>query len=267
MRDLFENKRKRDLLFHYTKACNAISILATKTLLFSRFNRLNDINESQRIIFCKSQEDNLLEKCDNALLSYEQISLTCDWSPNCDFTLRGFDLMTMWGHYADFGNGVCIVFNKKLIEEKCELDPECYHDYVEYQKDYDNAIIFDTNNPEEEIKEKIKDLFFCKSEQWAHEQEYRIVRKRRNASIVSLDVSNCIEAIIFSVLGADVNQQPYQTKDYWALNKVRGDIPLIGYYHRDLDGGRSLYQVSDRKTIWSNKQIVDLTDGSYVLDI
>lgn len=180
MTELFKDSKKSDLLFHYTKASNAISILATKALLFNSFNRLNDINESQRSYFCRSLEEDVFEKCDKALARYEQISLTCDWSPNYDFTLRGFDLMTMWGHYADSGNGGGIVLNKKMIEEKCGLDSECYHDYVEYQKEYDNAIIFNTNNPEDEIKEKVKDLFFCKSEQWAYEQEYRIVRNRSN---------------------------------------------------------------------------------------
>lgn len=113
--NVISNLPDGNLLFHYTSLENAISILSTKILLFSSFDKQNDVNESSRPIFCRSLKDEVIDAFEHELKSYAQISLTCESTPqNCNLR-RGFDIAPMWGHYAEGGNGVCIVLNKKFL--------------------------------------------------------------------------------------------------------------------------------------------------------
>ena len=91
------------MVYHYTSIESAKKILETKSLRFGRLNGMNDINESYRAIWYPHEAEDV-DKYENAVYSYRQISLTLD-KP----TKRGFDIPPMWGHYAQKGAGVCIV--------------------------------------------------------------------------------------------------------------------------------------------------------------
>lgn len=251
-----------NLLFHYTSLRNAISILSTKMLIFSSTSNVNDINESSRSVFCHCLEDEVVDNFAKELKSYKQISLTCEVYPERGILRRGFDIAPMWGHYAEGGNGVCIVLNKNNLLQAAANMPSCHFGYVSYSPEYDCSIDFESEIPIEEMEQRIRDIFFCKSDQWQHEQEFRIVA-RQTASVDYLDLTNCIEAIIFAKLGASIGECVSNTKGCRMLKKVCGEIPLFGYDHCSINRARTIYRETNGQIIWSSTEIVDLESGGW----
>lgn len=180
---VFDDLRKGELLFHYTKLNNAISILSTQSLLFGQITTLNDMNESWRQIQCTHWEDNTIDLCDKELSSYVQISLTCDDNPEEKEARRGFDIATMWGHYADGGNGVCLALNKHRLFDAISKISGCHTDYVHYKNEYDGAVLFKTRNPEEEIKQRITEVFFANPSNGDMNKSIELLRNRRELLI------------------------------------------------------------------------------------
>lgn len=262
---VFDDSRKGELLFHYTSLNSAIAILGTQSLLFGQISKLNDMNESWRPIYCNRLEDDTIDICDKELSSYVQISLTCEDNPEEIDSRRGFDIATMWGHYSEGGNGVCIALNKARLFDAVSKLPGCYREYVHYKKEYDSSVLIETSNPEEEIRQRITEIFFCKSDQWRHEQEYRIVKKK-SGTVDCIDITGCVEGIIYARLGASRSETVYSTKGHWALEKVRNDIPLFGYIPNNLDGNRVLVRDDNGKEVWSTGDIIDLESGEWEID-
>ena len=96
-------------VFHFTKFESALRIIASKSLKFGRFENMNDIAEAKRDVYGMISADII-----NAELSkYQSISLTLD-----DPSHRGFKIDPLWGHYAQGGNGVCLVFDKDKLLQK-----------------------------------------------------------------------------------------------------------------------------------------------------
>ena len=258
---IFDDERIGTLLFHYTTISKAISILGTKALIFNDPRNQNDMNESCWTFICCYPDDKVVEVCEKAIYSYGQISLTCEDSPYCLNSRRGFDIATMWGHYAEGGNGACIVFNReKLLQEVSRID--AHSDWIDYKRDYDSALIFCTADPESEIKDHLQDIFFCKSDQWQHEQEFRIIKK--NVRFIEyLSIASCIEGVIYAKLGATYGESVNDTRGYWSLKRVSSDIPLYGYDHRSPEGNRIIYQDLDGKMIWSSSGINELESNDW----
>ena len=145
IRNQFNNTEK---LYHYTTFENAIKILQSHSMLFGRLKDMNDINELYRPLafdfhpshFGDFSEETYIKMVQD-LYKYQQISLTLDGKRN------GFDIPAMWGHYANKGKGVCLVFNKnKLISLiKVDEDRHIVHDKVKYTKDYSPVIVYRTD--------------------------------------------------------------------------------------------------------------------------
>ncbi len=197
---------KTERLYHFTKYENAYSILQSRTLNFSKLNRMNDINESCRQIFTNNGIEP--KEVENEISKYKQISLTHDGK------FPGFAIPSMWGHYAEKGNGICIVFDKtKLLKN---VPDECYKNNISYNPDYCSDIVVN-KNVEAYFNKHIHDLFFIKTVDWEHEQEYRIITKEED----SIDVDSCVLAIIMcmtdgveygdSIWGAD-SVKKFQTE-------------------------------------------------------
>lgn len=95
-------------LYHYTTFESAVKIITSKTMLFSKIERLNDINESSgyRILYSNASEEDK-NRYDLRLRNFKQISLTTDIENR-----KGFNIPAMWGHYASRGSGVCLVFDR-----------------------------------------------------------------------------------------------------------------------------------------------------------
>lgn len=90
-------------VFHFTKFESALRIITTKSLKFGRFENMNDIAEAKRDVYGMVSPDIILQE----LAKYQSISLTLD-NPS----RRGFKIDPLWGHYAQGGNGICLVFDK-----------------------------------------------------------------------------------------------------------------------------------------------------------
>lgn len=224
---------------------------------------MNDLDESTRSFYFKHIEDGIIDRCEQELQSYKQISLTSDGCPKDEKARRGFDIQTMWGLYADKGKGICLVFNKeRLLAVFNKLPGIKKSGYVNYSNDYDSAIEFMSDSPEEEIGQRLDEIFFCKSNLWQNEQEYRLIIKH-TGSACSLDISECIEGIIFATLGAKIDENPNNTKSYYLLERVCSGIRIFGYNHRSLNGNRTLYRVYDGKEVWSTGEIIDILSGEW----
>ena len=106
-------------LYHYTSFESAVKIIESGVMKFSPLQRMNDINEKYRQIYLSSQiitNNNFTQvynDCVNILSKFKQISFTCDEQKRL-----GFDISAMWGHYAQRGDGVCLLFDKNLIIEE-----------------------------------------------------------------------------------------------------------------------------------------------------
>lgn len=138
-----------DRLYHYTTFNNAIKILQSHTLLFGRLKDMNDINELYWPLAFSYQRrhenrnnDDLFEKMKEDYYKYQQISLTMDGNR------MGFDIPAMWGHYAQKGNGVCLVFDKNKLLSYLEEEKHRRHivfNKVTYTKEYPSTIIYKTD--------------------------------------------------------------------------------------------------------------------------
>ena len=101
-------------LYHFTSFDSACKIIESKRLKFGKLSQMNDLVESnkmvfQRVVFGNLEEDNLNGMyAEKEMHKYQQISFAQDRYVD-DRIYEGFNLHPMWGLYADKGNGVCLV--------------------------------------------------------------------------------------------------------------------------------------------------------------
>lgn len=180
--EIFCNKEK---LYHYTSLNSGLLILLSRTLRMSRPSKMNDINESYRPTYASGCEN---EEVENEMKKYFQNSFTLD-----DWRVPGFAIPAMWGHYADKGRGMCLVFDKRKLLSRMKSSGYC-QGKVCYRRNYDSSIKV-KKDPQQFIKNNINKVFFTKSKDWAYEREYRVVcRSEKHA--VEQDISGCIIAVI-----------------------------------------------------------------------
>lgn len=160
---------KIEKVFHYTKYENALEILNSKCLKFGKLCVMNDINESYRPIFYTLNVADGYQRALDELSKYRQVSLTRDKKSR-----RGFDIPAMWAHYAEKGNGVCLVLDKKrLLPASCMWTSG----NVKYISGYDGSILVTGDDVQDFFEKNERVLFFSKTSDWAYEQEFRILSK------------------------------------------------------------------------------------------
>ena len=186
-----------------------------------------------------------------AIQDFRQISLTVDASR------PGFAIPAMWGHYAQKGDGVCLVFDKKEMEKK--LPTNVYKGVVKYEDGYDGSIIIpleDMDSCSDYLVEHNDTLFFTKTSDWSYEQEYRIIKEDDGNDY--LDISGALMAVIICDLP---NIQPEQdcvvsAKDA-VLHQLAGDIPICRY---------ALF-VDEYNLTWEDSEIWNSRDlGNFVTE-
>ncbi len=223
-------------LFHYTSFSSALKIIVSGKLLFGEFKNMNDISESHRDVM-----DPTLER---PLHEYKSISLTYD----CD--KRGFAIDSLWGHYAEKGNGVCLVFKKDLlIAELDKYDRFHKHDNVDYIKNFTNAIFHPNilGNPYLTIEENYKDIFFTKSLDWQVEQEYRLLLKGKECSKESLSYANSLIGVIICFPLLSELDDVRKSCEYQIIRKLT-DLPIMRY-HTAL-GNKNLFELETGNKLW-----------------
>lgn len=160
-------------LFHYTKFESALKIIATESLIFGNSKDMNDIAEVKRDVY------GMIPTCiiEKELDKYKTISLTLD-----DASCRGFSIDPLWGHYAQGGNGVCLVFDRGKLEKKLkkQFGSKATIAPIKYLSNYSNAIFTEGVTPldvKKHIENSIEDIFFTKAIDWRYENELRILIK------------------------------------------------------------------------------------------
>ena len=225
---------KKEHLYHYTSFEAAVKIVVSKELLFSKMDAVNDINEqSGPEIIGVEDEFGLIKK---ALKGYTQISLTMDYQHGRD----GYNIPAMWGHYAQKGKGICLVFQKgKFIKAVKRRNTTLYSKEVDY---------YDTLNPQDFLYEQRygtlasfindkKDTFlFHKSKDWEYEQEFRVVSIKKNPKPL-----NVRESLVGIILYARTKDEFLNSIEYKVLSKIDN---RLGFYRYStlLDKG-TLYNI------------------------
>lgn len=216
---------KGDKLFHYTKFESALKIINSKTLLFHELKNMNDIHESYRRIMFDLDVD--YEEVEKALSEYRQLCLVQDKNPR-----RGFDIPAMWAHYAEKGDGVCLVFDKEKLLSNLPSNVVC--GCVKYVHEYDSDIVVEEKwkgNLSLFFRDKKDDLFFKKSSDWSYEQEFRLIG--RNQKDFSFDDS-LMAIIMCNVKGYDKGDCVFNTVNKHILDKVKSkEVALLSYGHWD----------------------------------
>ena len=222
-------------LYHYTNFEAAVKILASKEFIFSKTEKLNDINESCGVTWL-CQDEEAKKMGEKILKDYKQISLSID-KDNC----RGFDIPAMWGHYAGGGHGVCLVFDKERMDRVVNKYKSLYAKEVDYSKVEPNDIFYN-----ESICGSIKKflwsnkdvLFFHKTEDWEYEQEYRIIGFGPRPSF--LDVRHSLIAV---VLFARKQENFLNSVEYKALSKIGDGLEFYRYSPSSTTDSWRLYSV------------------------
>jgi hypothetical protein len=131
----------------------------------------------------------------NTLNNYKPICFSIDGKRR-----KGWQIPTMWAHYADKHNGICI----ELEADKLKLSDVYRHSKIKYVKgiqsieplkyvkagDKDINVIIDRY-----ITKSKNILFFTKEVEWKVEQEYRIISN----SLDFLNISNAITGIYMGI--------------------------------------------------------------------
>lgn len=177
-----EQFEKTEKLYHFTSFDTALKIIESNSLRYGRLNNMNDIHENDKIVFVDANNhptdkfpSDVLDELYDEIYKYRQISLTAD---DNEGDKDGFDLHQMWGLYADKGEGVCLIFDKKELEKG--FGSATLHDRVSYDKTVDSYYISLSNTADKvsvEIREHANEIFFHKRREWEHEQEYRLLRR------------------------------------------------------------------------------------------
>lgn len=226
-----ERFRSIEKLYHYTSIKNAELILLTGKMIMGKLSDMNDINESCRLVYSDLLNKFSVEDLVKEISEYRQLSLTLD-AP-----LPGYSIPAMWAHYADKGFGACIVLDKQKLIEK--LSKEFLFGEVKYKKNYDPDIFAGKCNYKTVkalIAKKRKSIFFCKSFDWRYEQEFRIVHKQKAYDFSTIEVSDCIMALIvnrFHDIDPNTESQA-NSRVYRYLRKILPDVPLLslgGYFN------------------------------------
>ena len=146
------------------------------------------------------------------------------------------------GLYADKGEGVCLVFDKKELEKG--FDPAVLHDRVSYDKAVDSYYISLSNTTDKvsvEIREHANEIFFHKRREWEHEQEYRLLRRCSLATREEyLFLGHALKFVILSSRLRNLDEELYFNKEKNIKDKIEktekarntgkvGKIPVLVY--------------------------------------
>lgn len=236
-----ERFEKMSRLYHFTSAKAAFSIIESGKLRFGKSFRLNDLIESNRIVFdhllnggdiCHDEKDAFAE---DEMRRYQVISFSQD-ADYKDHIFLGFDLHTMWGLYADKGYGVCLVFDKDMLEltDSDWANDVRYYDIIPQDFEFANK---SRKGLENEIWRRREEIFFNKRKEWEYEQEYRVIRRARNEfDMEYLDISRALSFVIickdYSVEGME---SMFDSDLYHDLHYSFRSLPILTYEY-GIDG-------------------------------
>ncbi len=212
-------------LYHYTSFESAIKIIETKTLRFSKLEAMNDINEAYRSIFYGEGLPITKIDVENALKEYQQLSLTMD-----DESTPGYSISAMWGHYANKGCGVCLVFDFNEIKRLVNTDKSSWCRKINYSKSFDGSIAVIDNDIHKFLNDKYQEIFFIKTPDWAYEQEWRVVKRVCGTDNHTLNIDNSLIGIIlYASESTKSDDSIFSSPEAKGLKKLAPNIPIFGF--------------------------------------
>lgn len=209
-------------VFHFTKFESALRIIASKSLKFGRFENMNDIAEAKRDVYGMIPAEII-----NAELSkYQSISLTLDKPSH-----RGFKIDPLWGHYAQGGNGACLVFDKDKLSQRVveQFGKKATIAKIRYSSKHSNAVFAKGDSQGtvyKYIRKNLKRIFFTKSPDWKYEQELRILIKEDGKNEQYLYWEDALIAVILC-LPKVYNYK--ESPEFKILKSMLADTPILNY--------------------------------------
>jgi hypothetical protein len=224
-----------NMLFHYTRFESALKIISTNQLLFGDFSKMNDISESSREVFNDLAEEELKK--------YKSLSFTFDTKGK-----RAFEIDSLWGYYAEKGNGACLAFDRnKLFKEFNRFNDFHRRGKIQYLRNFTNALFLSAKTRGEVVKEietKYKDIFFTKSLDWTKENEYRLLTKNETLTPPFLNIEKALVAVILCL---PLQNEVEDSYEYNLLKKITG-VPIL-HYHTSL-GNKTLTDIASKEPLW-----------------
>ena len=222
-----EDKEKRiekflvtEKVYHYTSFISALRIITSKQLRFGKLSQMNDCTEVYRRKCYTGGID--LKSIEKEYSKYKQLSFTKDKS-----LYAGYAISAMWGHYAEKGYGVCLVFDKKELRKL--LKKNMTRRDVSYKKIKDENIYVEDRNVQAFFEKHKKEIFFRKTKDWSYEQEWRIL-VRSEQQETYLPIGNSLIAIIMNFApDVDCGDCVFNSNNAKIFKKVVPDIPILSY--------------------------------------
>ncbi|QIO09799.1 DUF2971 domain-containing protein [Acinetobacter lanii] len=222
-------------LYHYTKASTAINfILKNQNLQLGSMLNTNDpkecknwtfeLNTFRNSDFDKYDSDVISSKVDKSIKSSTyMICFTKDQPLSGDhmedITRRGYGHSRMWAQYAENHSGVCLIFDKKLLEKffietfsSCThfMQSMTYKDRFISERDLAYLINIDQleklglENYTSLHAQRFKDrLFFEKLEDWKNENEYRFILQGYAEKNLLFPFKYALKGIVFGASCSD----------------------------------------------------------------
>lgn len=237
-------QNRNSYVYHYTSSATALDhILCNNTLLLNSYRKVNDPKERKHwdvSPFVRSelnleheQYDAISEEISTILkgnaklvcFSRDKPEAVNTWQPEALLN-RGFAKPSMWHHYANAHDGVCLMFNREKLEAtlKGQLTTgHLFHGAVTYTNrgilptipgDTFIVDLLQVNNPsgylaaiQAHFDRWHKELFLQKLSDWANEDEYRWIFLDRHAEPRLVEFEDALEAI---VVGEGVDESQYE---------------------------------------------------------
>lgn len=225
---------------HYTRMESGLNILFEKKLRLNKISKTNDPRESRPLEFLTfqdfEQQQNLEVDKANAIISNEipkvimeewkVLCLTLDAPIQNDrvdeslsrmhsvFLAPGYARPRMWAQYADNHKGVCLLFDKKILDARVEqkFAGKCFSGQVGYDSETfvslslfpppATSLISDMQNlstidaARKYVFDHRASLFLRKNPDWANETEYRWLIHSTVQDIEDISIDGVIRAVL-----------------------------------------------------------------------
>ena len=241
-----------DIVCHYTRKDKAISILNDKQINFSSLGSSGDPRESKQWNFgfigseqriCLENFEEALYVFDNSIKNNSMILCFCGWNneqmnfeknaiPHYrqDYYRVGWARSRMWSQYGVKHTGVCLVFDRKQLEEQFKSTFETNKKFtgrVEYQYHLESFLragnIECRNIIEHGIDKALEmqldnyfhEFFFLKLMDYRDEHEYRLIVIVDDGDSIGLPIESSLKGVI---VGIDFPSEEYERIDALAQN-------------------------------------------------
>ena len=235
--------KKNDLIYHYTSIENAIEILGTKKLVFSKLANTNDPFEFANIevsietdILVDIKKMSIQEMgmsktkyIENQLAKLPSMVNKSNTKVICFSNEKRINSSAinprMWAQYARNNSGCCLVFSKKKIEDIAIKHAYTFRS-IEYvnnineiiyklsNSEIDEYLKIDTSKANEKLSNIIFELLFTKRKEWIGENEIRLVN---NVGDDFINISDALLGVISGCKTTITNQKMLLTlvKDFY----------------------------------------------------